>query len=400
MKILIGIESYLPNISGVVIFTKRLAAYLAGQHHTVEILTTSSLGRAYEEKDPSDFFIRSLRGWRNPFRKDLRISYPWARSEVGRIISKLAPDIIHLQDLGVLCQMMRREAVSRRIPVIAHHHFSMEFVLSYIKPKFLRPLARAAVIHSAHHHYNRCRLVITPTEFVKHNLAGWGIKTPIVAVSNGVELDRFKPAAKDAKLDKEFGDRFKIYKRENTVLYTGRLDKDKNIWTLMRAIPLIHQKMPDVRFFFVGEGTERKSLETRARKHTWGENVHFTGFVSHDDTALVKFYQLSDVLWIASAIETQSITTLEGMASGLPIVAARAGALPELVHENKNGFLVEPYDFQGFADAVSQILQNKQKAREFSKESVVIASGHDITDSLARIFALYREVIGEEEHPI
>lgn len=399
MKILIGVESYLPNISGVVIFTKRLATFLSGQHHSAEILTTSPWDRPYEEKDPADFFIRRLKGWRNPFRKDLRISYPWSKKEVMRIISNFAPDIIHLQDIGILCQMMRREAEIKNIPVINHHHFSMEYVLSYIRPKFLGPIVRPIVIHSAHHHYNRCRLVITPTEFSKRSLASWGVKTPIIAVSNGVELDRFKPA-KDAKPDKEFCDRFKIYKREDTVLYTGRLDRDKNIWTLIRAIPFIHQKLPGARFFFVGEGTEHQKLEAWARKHPWGENVHFTGFVSHDDPALPKLYQISDVLWIASTIETQSITTLEGMASGLPVVAASAGALPELVHEDQNGFLVEPYDFQGFADAVIQILQNKHKAREFSKQSAAIASGHDVTDSLARIFSLYREAIGEEEHPI
>ena len=399
MRILLGLESYLPNISGVVVFTKRLATFLAGQRHAVEILTTSPLGWPSEEKDPADFTIRKVRGWKNPFRRDLRISFPWDRKEVGRIIKEFAPDIIHAQDLGFLCQMIRHEANRMGIPVIAHHHFSMEYVVSYVKPQFIRPLVKPLVIHTAHHHYNRCQLVITPTEFSKRSLSGWGVKTPIVAVSNGTELARFKPLG-SAELDKEFEDRFDIWKREHTVLYTGRLDKDKNIWTLARAIPLVLKKMPDTQFFFIGEGTERKALEAWLRRFSWAKSVHLLGFIPHEDPALPKFYQLSDILWTASTIETQSITTLEGMAAGLPVVAANAGALPELVHEGDNGFLVEPYDADGFADAAIQILRDRELAKKFSKKSVEIASAHDASDSLARIFSLYRQVIGEEEHPV
>lgn len=399
MRILLGLESYLPNISGVVIFTKRLATFLAGQHHTVEILTTSPTGWPAEEKDPADFSIRKVRGWRNPFRKDLRISYPWDRREIRRLIEDRAPDIIHVQDLGFLCQMIRREANRLKIPVIAHHHFSMEYVLSYIKPNFIRPLVKPIVIHAAHHHYNNCQLVVTPTEFSKRSLSGWGVRTAIVVVSNGTELSRFKPLGA-AKPDKDFEKRFGIRKRERTVIYAGRLDKDKNIWTLARAIPRVLEKMPDVQFFFVGEGTERHRLERWLRVRPWAANVHLVGFIAHEDPALPMFYQLSDALWTASTIETQSITTLEAMACGLPIVAANAGALPELVHENENGFLVEPYDAQGFADAVVQILRDRDAAKKFSKKSMEIASRHDVADSLARIAALYRQVIGEEEHPI
>ncbi len=402
MKILLGLESYLPNISGVVIFTKRLATFLTGQRHRVEILTTSPLDLPLEEKDPADFLIRRLPGWKNPFRKDLRISYPWNKKEIRRIIKEFLPDIVHLQDPGPLCQMIRKESRLLNIPIIAHHHFSMEYALSYLKPRFIRPLAKFFVIHFTHSHYNKCQLVITPTEFTKRSLSSWGVKIPIVAVSNGTELDRFKPleATKLSKELKEFEERFGIRKRENTVLYTGRLDKDKNIWTLAKAIPKVLKKLSDTQFFFVGEGTEKRRLQAWVKKYSLESNVHFVGFIAHEDPALPKFYQLSDVLWTASPIETQSITTLEGMATGLPVVAANAGALPELVHEGENGFLVGPYDAEGFSNAVVEILKNKDLAKRFSKKSIEIASNHNVVDSLSRIFALYRQVIGEEEHPV
>jgi glycosyltransferase involved in cell wall biosynthesis len=399
MRILLCLESYLPNISGVVIFTKRLATFLSGQRHRVEILTTSPSGWPLEENDPADFTIRRVRGWRNPFRRDLRISYPWDRKEIRRVVAALSPDIVHTQDVGVLCQMVRREANRLKIPVIAHHHFSMEFALSYVRPPFLRPFVKPIVIRAARRHYNRCQLVITPTEFSKRGVASWGIETPIVAVSNGVELDRFRPLGA-AKPPRAFQERFGIRARRDSVLYAGRLDKDKNIWTLIRAIPLVLKRLPDTEFFFVGEGTERSRIESWLQRQAWRDRVHLVGFVAHEDPALVLFNQLSDVAWTASPIETQSLTTLEAMACGLPVVAANAGALPELVHEGENGFLVDPYDAKGFADAVLQILRDRDLAKKFSKKSAEIASRHNVAESLTRIFALYRQVIGEEEHPV
>jgi glycosyltransferase involved in cell wall biosynthesis len=398
MRILLTLESYLPNISGVVIFTKRLATFLSSQGHRVLILTTSPSGISSKEKDPADFSIYRVRGWKNPFRKDLRISYPWDYKEIENIVREFSPDLVHLQDIGILCQMALKASNILKIPAIAHHHFSMEYVLSYIRLKFLHPFLRFIVKNRGRKYYNKCKLVITPTEFSKKSLMAWGIKTKIVVVSNGVELERF--IKKDISGEKMFMKRFNIKKSFDVVIYTGRLDKDKNIWTLIKAIPFVLEKIPEAHFLFVGDGTERKYIESWVKHQKWNDKVHFVGFISHEDPDLPRFYQFSDILWTASTIETQSITTLEGMASGLPVVAAKAGALPELVHEGENGFLVDPYDPMGFADAAVSILKNKSLAKTFSEKSREIASGHDIKESFYKIFELYREAVGEEEHPV
>jgi 1,2-diacylglycerol 3-alpha-glucosyltransferase len=403
MRILYGIESFRPNVSGVVIFTERVASYMASRGHDVWIFTTAPTGLPMAEKDPSGFTIYRFGGLRNPFRKDLRFSPPWNSRKVRMRFEEVGPHLVHLQDQGPLNRMIIHEAMRRGIPVIAHHHFSMEFVLGYFGKHlmFFKPAVRIFIKAASRNFYNKASQVLTPTDFSRRTLLSWGIKTPVSVVSNGVELERFNPVdTKEERKDlKEAAEKFSIPAKTPVVLYIGRMDKDKNIWTLVRAIPKILSKATAI-FLFVGDGTEREALEQYIKKQSWREKVIFTGFISHSDPLLPKMYQLADIVWTASTIETQSITTLEAMACGLPIVAANAGALPELVHEGKNGFLVEPYDVSGFGESVLELLADKALAKRFGKASLEIASAHALDKSLEKIADIYRETISGEEHPI
>jgi len=396
MRILLGLESYFPNVSGVVIFTKRLATYLVSHGHEVRIVTTSPTGFYSEEKDPAGFFITRLKGWRNPFRRDLKISYLRNVGEVRRIINEFGPDIIHAQGPDIINHLILREAKKLGIPVIAHHHFSLEFVLGYFRrARFLWPFIAKIVKISVRNFYNRCDLILTPTEFSRRTLLGWGVTREVIAVSNGVELERFNPPDKkdEKRRVAEVAGRYGISLANPIVLYIGRMDQDKSVDVLVRSIPKVLEKIPAF-FLFVGEGNDRKWLEGIVSAEKWKDRVKFLGFINHDDPDLPAIYRLSSLAWTASTIETQSITTLEAMASGLPIVAADAGALPELVHENENGFLVEPKDVAGFADAAVEILRSGELRERFSKASVKIASEHAIEKSMERLIEIYKGVIG------
>lgn len=391
MKIVLGIESYLPNVSGVVIFTKRVATYLAEKGHTVRILTTSPYGWPYEEKDPADFFIFRLKGWRNPFRKDLRVSSFSNDKIIRQLLAELKPDVIHCQGIEPINRMILKEAKRAGIPVIGHHHFSMEFVLGYFRSaKIFHPIIRPVVRALSRQFYNQCDLVLTPTDFSRRTLISWGVKTPIEAISNGVELDRFNPVdtAKEEKARRDIMKRFDLPASKPVILYIGRMDKDKNIPTLVKAIPKIIEKMPAT-FLFVGEGNDRKEMEQAIGRQPWRDSVKFIGFIPHEDPDLPRIYQSSSVVWTASTIETQSITTLEAIACGIPMVAAKAGALPELVREGENGFLVDPYNPAGFAEAVLEILNSPKLAKEFSQKAVKIAADHALAKSLKKLESIY-----------
>lgn len=93
--------------------------------------------------------------------------------------------------------------------------------------------------------------------------------------------------------------------------------------------------------------------------------------------------------------ELQSLSTLEAMASGKPIVAVDAGALNELCHNDENGYLVYPDDVSGFARALDMLLDNPKRLKEFGKKSREIAETHDEKIVIPQFEKLYKQVIQE-----
>ena len=112
----------------------------------------------------------------------------------------------------------------------------------------------------------------------------------------------------------------------------------------------------------------------------------FLGYVPESD--LPGLYRAADIFAIASDVEVQSIPTLQAAASGLPIVAASAAALPELVHDNRNGYLVPVADTAAFAAALDRILENPALAEQFGQVSLQLGRQH----SEERTFQAYEEI--------
>ena len=115
----------------------------------------------------------------------------------------------------------------------------------------------------------------------------------------------------------------------------------------------------------------------------------FHGHTSEEE--LRSLYSQASVFAIASIAELQSIATMEAMASGLPIVAANAVALPHLVHDGENGYLFEPGDVDDLAEKLTRVLTADAAAYErMQKASLDGVAVHDINRTLDTFEALYR----------
>src|SRR5699024_9030056 len=133
------------------------------------------------------------------------------------------------------------------------------------------------------------------------------------------------------------------------VLFVGRVTGEKQIDVLLKAVQLLPAEL-HAKLQIVGGGDQLKNLEQLARTLGIADRVEFTGYVADED--LRRSYTRASVFAIPSVAELQSIATMEAMASGLPIVAANAMALPHLVHDG-NGFLFEPGNAQELADRLT-----------------------------------------------
>ena len=122
-------------------------------------------------------------------------------------------------------------------------------------------------------------------------------------------------------------------------------------------------------------------------------SVTFPGYLPVE--RLPRLYQAADVYFITSAVELQSITTLEALATGLPVVAADAAALPELVVPGENGFLARPGDADSFRAALAEILGSPALAARMGAAGRVVAERHSLEQVAARHEQLLESVAGQ-----
>jgi glycosyltransferase involved in cell wall biosynthesis len=128
------------------------------------------------------------------------------------------------------------------------------------------------------------------------------------------------------------------------------------------------------------------------------ERAHFTGFI-HNSHHLSWYYRLATVFIITSQIETQGLAALEAAACGLPIIAANAAALPELVKNEVNGFLAPPGDVEATAQCLTKLLQDPALAHQMGLNSWKIAQEHAFEHTVEAYEACYRAAIKQGKEP-
>lgn len=383
MRILISSVSYYPNISGVAVSTYLLADHLAKKHHQVFVIAPGkNFARSIEFAAHTKVTTYRLRAIPNPFRKGFH--YPFmATRHLKSIIHKLKPSIVHLQDPTPPSVTLAREAHSMNIPVVVTNHFMLDYVLAYL-PKPIHRFAKRYLFQKLIDFYNQCDAITCPTQTVADALAKNGVRKPIYALSNGVDIHRFytyQPPQPTL-------DRFKIPGDKPVVLYLGRIDKDKSLHVLIESIEEVLSQIK-AHFIIAGSGDLRLKYSKQLKKNRLDAHVTMPGPIAHDSEELVSLYQLATVFVIPSTIETQSLVTMEAMAAGKPIIAARAGALPELVHDGQNGFLFTPGNSHELAQLIIRVLSDQILQQAFGQKSLELIAKHELNKSHQMFEDLY-----------
>ncbi|EHR51323.1 glycosyltransferase [Saccharomonospora marina XMU15] len=383
MRVLIATDTYPPDLSGSSFFADRLAKGLAERGHDVHVVCASETG---PRQDVRDGGVRLHRLRSLPLLIHPRVRFvppPGVPLIVRRIVAAVRPEVVHTQDHFTIGRAAIRAAQRYDIPVVATNHFMPDNLLPYLPRRLHAPVADLAW-RDFRRIYRRTDYVTAPTPTAAALLAEHGFARHVEPVSCGVDTVRFHPPADSAAaIRKELG-----LPDLPTIAFVGRLDAEKRIDELIRAFARLRHL--DAQLVLAGEGTRRPELQRLAEQVGVGPHVHFLGFVP--DEQLPSVYQAADVFAIPGIAELQSIATLEALASGLPVVAANAVALPHLVSPGENGFLVEPGDVAGLAATLDRILSYEELRRGMGTVSRSIAVSHGHERTLARFEEIYRAV--------
>lgn len=383
LRILIGADTFAPDVNGAAKFAERLAAGLVERGHEVHVVAPRpedgpNVTRV-EEHEGQPMTVHRLRSWRWNPHPWLRYALPWRiERNAARILDEVKPDVVHFQSHIVVGRGLARQAAARGIRIVGTNHFMPDNAMQFT-PFFgsLKDSAIRGMWKAAGRTFGLAESVTTPTRKAADYLEKYADLTGVHAISCGLHIDNYTP---------NFAPR-----TENVALFLGRVEAEKHIDELLRAVALLDPAL-DVKVEIIGDGEQKTALERLAAELGLADRVHFAGYAPEE--YLKEQLTRASVFAMPSRAELQSIATMEAMASGLPVVGANAMALPHLIHDGENGYLYEPGDVQGFAERLERIFtMPHDELLELKRESLRIVSGHDITRTLETFEALYR---GEE----
>jgi 1,2-diacylglycerol 3-alpha-glucosyltransferase len=386
MKILIATDTYYPDVNGAAYFTYRLATILAKRGHNVFVMCPSRSFRntVSNDKGVTVYGIRSIH---LPVYRDFRVSPLFTSRIIRGAVKEISPDIVHIQNHFLIGKEAVSAAKKLGIPIIGTNHFMPENLVHYLHlPRIAERWAQKLAWRQFVRVFEQLDFVTTPTKTAAELLVKAGLNKDVVPISCGIDLERFKPTNDGLYLKR----RFAIPTNKPVLLYVGRLDKEKRIDMILRALPDI-LRVTSVHLVLAGIGKEKQKLEELTEKLGIQKAVTFAGFVPDED--LQNIYGIADLFVTAGVAELQSIVTMEALASGLPVVAVNAMALPELVHDGENGYLFSDGNSQMLAEKVIAILSNQAMRVRMSKKSLEIIKDHDIDKTIEKYESIYTEII-------
>lgn len=380
LRILIGADTFSPHVNGAARFAERLAAGLVARGHDVHVSAPSvghgNAGTATEVIEGEKMVMHRLPAYRFLPHDWLTFVLPWRGKHYARVVlDEVKPDVVHIQSHIIIGRGLAREARKRGIPVVATNHVMAENILDFTTlPDFLDRIFVKLAWADAERTFKMTRAVTTPTRKAADFLESTIDISGVIPISCGIDRSNYSPdlTPRDA----------------NRILFVGRLTTEKHIDVVLKALSQLDPAL-DASFDIVGGGDQRAKLEALAQQLGVASRVTFHGHASEED--LRALYSRASVFAIASIAELQSIATMEAMASGLPIVAANAVALPHLVHDGENGYLFEPGDADELAARLTDVLtaapDERTRMQQASLDAVAV---HDITRTLDTFEALYR----------
>jgi glycosyltransferase involved in cell wall biosynthesis len=164
----------------------------------------------------------------------------------------------------------------------------------------------------------------------------------------------------------------------------------KGVDHFLDSLPLIRAALPQTRFVLLGGGRREPELRALAGALQVDDVLVMPGFREDVD----RFYALADLSVLTSLSEGLSITVLESMRHGLPVVATDVGGNPEIVRQGLTGLLVPPADSPRFAEAVIRLLRDSALRERFGREARrVIREDYGLDRVVNRYGRIYEEVV-------
>jgi len=317
------------------VHTQKWVKYFADKSYDVHLATFDEPGPIKGVK------IRKLRYFS-------KVAYPFRILTVRKAVKEINADILH-----------------------AHYvsHYGVYGALTGFKPFvvtawgsdiFIDPKKSMTKKYFVKYALKKADLITTDSVSSMKTIVDFGVdEEKVKLIVHGVDLGVFHPIENNEEFKKELC----IGQNYQVVISTRNLKPVYDVGTLIKAIPYVIDECPNTFFLIVGDGTLRRQLEELVYRLGVAENVRFVGSVSNKE--MPKFLGVSDIYVSASLSDTRSISLLEAMACGLPVVVTDLEGNKECVKEGVNGFLFSKGDFKALGEKIIYLLGDEDTRRRF-----------------------------------
>lgn len=377
MNIGLFTDTFYPQVSGVGTSIATLRNQLERMGHNVYIFTTTDPKIDRKVYERNVFRFASI-----PFISftDRRIAVR-GLFQAYQVARELNLDVIHTQtefSMGLIGKFVARNL---KIPCLHTYHTMYEDYLHYVaKGRLLKPSHVKVMTRSF---CSGMTGVVAPSRRVLDTLRGYGVTEPIGIIPTGVDLTRFERGNRTAVRAE-----YCISPETPLIMTLSRLAFEKDIDRLINDFPAIRSQVPGAKLMIVGEGPARQSLEKQAADMGLGDDVIFTGEIEND--RVTDYYHAADLFISTSVSESQGLTYIEAVASGLKVVTTHSPYTDDLFDNPDIGMV-----FGSQEECVSEAVEYLKHPERYADDTPRLNKLNEISADLfgRRITEYYNECL-------
>ena len=395
MNIVYVSDQYWPSVSGVPVSMDSFKENFSSMGHTINLLVPDYPEAAAWDKSNESKHIFRFRSRSVFFNKENRIVRGSEKNKIYSKLDSLKPDLIHIHTEFSMAKIVIKYARKHHIPIVLTAHTNWEELINeyvkFIPHKVARFYCRSLIRRV----FNKADRIIAPTTLMASRLHSYNISSQIDVIPTGVNVKHFSRLSLNGKMSINYklemiADRIYGYK---TLMYVGRLGKEKNIKFLIDVFHKLTETHDDIKFVIVGGGPARNELQAYVRQLDLEDLVLFTGSVERE--MLKDFYSLAYIFIFGSKVESQGLVILESMSCGTPVVAIGEMGTRALMRRGRGGFMVKD-DIDLFIEKVDLLLTNPDVYQMKSAEALQEAHEWRSEIMSERVLTLYEDLLIEK----
>ena len=294
----------------------------------------------------------------------------------SKLTRKYTPDVVHAHWLvpqGIISSMLKS---NKKLVVTVHGSD-----LFPLNNSFFKSIQKNVL--------DNCDICTVNSEATKNELLKRfpEFKSKVIVIPMGVDTRLF--------FKKNVKSRFTEYKNKKIILFVGRLNEQKGVEYLIKAMKYVNSKISNSRLLIIGEGRYKKELQKTADSLNIG-NIEFLGSINQ--IGLSDYYNTADVFVLPSVTsrigtEGQGLVLLEAMSCGTPVIGTNTGGIPAIVKNNQTGLLVNERNENELANAIMKILSDKKLSQKLSNNGIKFVKNNYSWEIVAKKFdEIYRKL--------